>query len=44
VIDILEHINAIRRHVSRTDEDVSVLLKRSYGASVEDVWDALTDP
>jgi uncharacterized protein YndB with AHSA1/START domain len=44
VIDILEHINAIHRHVSRTGEDVSVLLKRSYGASVEDVWDALTDP
>jgi uncharacterized protein YndB with AHSA1/START domain len=44
VIDILEHINAIRRDVSRTGEEVSVLLKRSYSASVEDVWDALTDP
>jgi uncharacterized protein YndB with AHSA1/START domain len=44
VIDILEHINAIHRHVSRTGEDVSVVLKRSYGAPVEDVWDALTDP
>ena len=44
MIDILEHINAIHRHVSRTGEDVSVLLKRSYGASVEDGWDAVTDP
>jgi uncharacterized protein YndB with AHSA1/START domain len=44
VIDLLEHINAIRRHVSRTGEDVSVLLTRSYGAPIEDVWDALTDP
>lgn len=44
MIDLLEHINAIRRHVSRTGEDVSVLLTRSYGAPIEDVWDALTDP
>jgi hypothetical protein len=42
VIDILEHIDSIHRHASRTGEDVSVLLKRRYGASVEDAWDAQT--
>lgn len=44
MIDILDHINAIHREVSRTGEEVSVLLRRSYQASVEDVWDALTEP
>lgn len=44
MIDILQHINAIHREVSRTGEEVSVLLRRSYKASVEDVWEALTEP
>lgn len=44
MIDILQHINAIHREVSRTGEEVSVLLRRSYRAGVEDVWEALTEP
>jgi uncharacterized protein YndB with AHSA1/START domain len=44
VIDILEQIKAIHRQVSQSGESVSVLLRRTYQAEVEDVWDALTDP
>ncbi|TDU87797.1 activator of Hsp90 ATPase-like protein [Kribbella voronezhensis] len=44
MIDILEHINAIQRQVSKTGEEVRVTLRRTYQAEVEDVWDALTDP
>jgi uncharacterized protein YndB with AHSA1/START domain len=44
VIDILEHITAIQRQVEQTGEEVRVVLRRSYRAEVEEVWDALTDP
>jgi uncharacterized protein YndB with AHSA1/START domain len=44
VIDILEHINAVQRDVSRTGETVTVLMRRSYQADPAEVWDALTDP
>jgi uncharacterized protein YndB with AHSA1/START domain len=44
VIDILEHINAVQREVSRTGETVTVLMRRSYQAEPAEVWDALTDP
>jgi uncharacterized protein YndB with AHSA1/START domain len=44
VIDILEHINAVQREVSRTGETVTVLMRRSYQADPAEVWDALTDP
>jgi uncharacterized protein YndB with AHSA1/START domain len=44
VIDILEHINAVQREVSRTGETVTVLMRRSYQAAPEELWDALTDP
>jgi uncharacterized protein YndB with AHSA1/START domain len=44
VIDILEHINAVQRDVSRTGETVTVLMRRSYQAEPAEVWDALTDP
>jgi len=44
VIDILEHINAVQREVSRTGETVTVLMRRSYRAEPAEVWDALTDP
>lgn len=44
MIDILEHLNAIHREVSRTGEAVTVLLQRNYRATVEDVWEALTEP
>ncbi|WP_327090170.1 SRPBCC family protein [Nonomuraea sp. NBC_01738] len=44
MIDINSHIKAIQRSVTRTDDTVAVVLGRTYDASVEDVWDALTDP
>lgn len=44
MIDILEHINAVQREVSRTGETVTVLMRRSYQADPAEVWDALTDP
>ncbi|MFF1817673.1 SRPBCC family protein [Kribbella sp. NPDC058245] len=44
MIDILEHINAVQREVSRTGEDATVLMRRAYRAVPEEVWDALTDP
>ena len=44
VIDILEHINAVQREVSRTGETVTVVMRRSYRAEPEELWDALTDP
>jgi uncharacterized protein YndB with AHSA1/START domain len=44
VIDILEHIAAIQRQVSQTGEEVRVVLRRTYQAQIEEVWDALTDP
>jgi uncharacterized protein YndB with AHSA1/START domain len=44
VIDILEHINAVQREVSRTGETVTVVMRRSYQADPEELWDALTDP
>lgn len=44
MIDILEHINAVQREVSRTGETVTVLMHRAYRAEPAEVWDALTDP
>jgi uncharacterized protein YndB with AHSA1/START domain len=44
VIDILEHINAVQREVSRTGETATVVMRRSYRAEPEELWDALTDP
>ena len=44
MIDILEHINAVHREVSRTGETATVLMRRSYQAEPEELWDALTDP
>ncbi|MFC4495381.1 SRPBCC family protein [Streptomyces ovatisporus] len=46
--DIVSQINDVHRHVgSRTvpeGEARTVLLRRTYDAAVEDVWDACTDP
>jgi uncharacterized protein YndB with AHSA1/START domain len=46
--DIAAQLTAIHRAVStvkaESGETVSVLLRRTYNAEVEDVWDALTDP
>ena len=44
MIDILEHINAVQREVSRTGETVTVRMRRTYRAAPEELWDALTDP
>ena len=44
MIDILEHINAVQREVSRTGETVTVRMRRTYRAEPEELWDALTDP
>lgn len=44
MIDILEHINAVQRDVSRTGETVTVLMRRAYQAAPEELWHALTDP
>jgi uncharacterized protein YndB with AHSA1/START domain len=50
MIDIASQLNAIHRQVERqptadgAGEVVSVLLRRSYDAPVDDVWDAVTQP
>ncbi|MEU8080363.1 SRPBCC domain-containing protein [Catellatospora citrea] len=44
--DITEQLEAIRREVARRDGDlgelVAVLVRRTYQADVDDVWDAIT--
>lgn len=50
MIDIANQLNAIHRTVERqpaadgAGELVSVLLRRSYDTSIQDVWDAITQP
>jgi uncharacterized protein YndB with AHSA1/START domain len=48
MIDVASELKAIHRQVSKGPaeggESVSVLLRRSYDAAIEDVWDAMTDP
>jgi uncharacterized protein YndB with AHSA1/START domain len=50
MIDIANQLNAIHRQVERqpaadgAGEHVSVLLRRSYDTTAQDVWDAVTDP
>lgn len=48
MIDIVNEVNASRREVARRSGDdgeiVSILIRRSYPATIEDVWDAVTDP
>ncbi|WP_433167230.1 SRPBCC family protein [Kribbella sp. CA-247076] len=44
MIDILEHINAVQREVSRTGETATVVMRRTYRAEPEELWDALTSP
>jgi uncharacterized protein YndB with AHSA1/START domain len=49
MIDIPTHIGAIERSVRRTPredggENVTVLASRTYAATCEDTWSALTDP
>ena len=46
-IDFQSHLNAVQRSVSSLERDGqparAVTLSRSYGTTVEDLWDALTD-
>ena len=48
MIDIVRHIEAIRREVgpgrTAVGEGRAVRLRRSFNASVEELWDALTTP
>lgn len=49
MLDIAAHIKAIHREVGKrpTDsggEEVSVVLRRDYDTTTEDLWDAITDP
>ncbi|QFZ18101.1 SRPBCC domain-containing protein [Saccharothrix syringae] len=45
MIDFADHLKSIGRELSRDNgEVVGVLLRRTYDAAAEDVWDALTDP
>lgn len=48
MLDIANHLKAIHREVRRGTttggETVTVLVRRRYDATVEDVWDAVTDP
>jgi uncharacterized protein YndB with AHSA1/START domain len=49
MIDIAQHLQAIHREVGKAKDEgggevVSVVLRRTYAASVDDVWSALTDP
>jgi uncharacterized protein YndB with AHSA1/START domain len=48
MIDIVNELNAIHRGVRNQPaaggDGVAVLLRRSYPAEVEDVWEAITDP
>jgi uncharacterized protein YndB with AHSA1/START domain len=45
VIDIADQLKAIQREVhAGTADAVGVLLRRTYTAAAEDVWDAVTDP
>jgi uncharacterized protein YndB with AHSA1/START domain len=48
VIDIVSQINAAHREIGnqpvQTGEGRSLLLRRTYRATIEDVWSACTDP
>lgn len=48
MIEIINELNAIHREVGKRqigeDDGIGVLLRRSYGTPIEDVWDALTNP
>ena len=48
MIDIVDEVNAIHRETSEAKTPVgagrTVVLRREYRATVEDVWEAITDP
>ncbi|HKS43985.1 MAG TPA: SRPBCC family protein [Amycolatopsis sp.] len=43
-MDIVGQINSVHRAVRSVGETNSVLLRRTYEAEVEDLWDACTEP
>ncbi|MFD1146575.1 SRPBCC domain-containing protein [Saccharothrix hoggarensis] len=45
MIDLADHLKAVHREVrAGTTDTVGVVLRRTYDAAAEDVWDAVTDP
>ncbi len=48
MIDVIQQINAVRRQVGarvlEAGEARTVTISQSYGAAVDDVWDAFTNP
>ena len=44
VIEIVDELNAIHRRVQAGADTVGVLLRRSYPATPDEVWDAVADP
>ncbi len=42
--DFINKLGAVQREVSIKDDLKTIAMRRSYGADVEDVWDAITDP
>jgi uncharacterized protein YndB with AHSA1/START domain len=44
VIDVVEEINEVQRSVGVSGETRTVLIRRVYAATVDDVWDACTNP
>jgi uncharacterized protein YndB with AHSA1/START domain len=44
MIEIVDELNAIHRRVAAGADTIGVLLRRSYPATPEEVWDAVADP
>jgi uncharacterized protein YndB with AHSA1/START domain len=48
MIDVIQQINTVRRHVGRrvleAGEARTVTISQTYGAAIDDVWDACTNP
>jgi uncharacterized protein YndB with AHSA1/START domain len=47
VIDLAQHLQAVHREVSHAGADnemVAVVMRRTYQADIDDVWNAVTDP
>jgi hypothetical protein len=48
MIDVVQQINAVRRRVGarvlEAGEARTVTISQSYGAPIDDVWDAVTNP
>ena len=47
MIDLAQHLQAVHREVSHAGADnelVAVVMRRTYQADIDDVWNAVTDP